>query len=61
MFPDLVAIAKCLTSAYLPLPGVIIVNLVWEITEEIPDKLGLMGHDFNYYGHTLGARGAGKP
>ena len=55
MFPDLVAIAKCLTSAYLPHPGVIVVNLVWEEIEQIPDKLGLMGHDCKYSGHTLGA------
>ena len=53
MFPDLVAIAKCLTSACLPLPGVIVVNLVWEEIEQISYELGLMGHDCNYSGHTL--------
>ena len=55
MFPDLVAIAKCLTSAYLPLPGVIVVKLVWEVIEQISDELGPMGHGCNYSGHPLGA------
>ena len=37
MFPDSVTIAKGLTSAYLPLPGVIVVKLVWEVIEQISD------------------------
>jgi len=53
MFPDLVAIVKGLTSAYLPLPGVIVVNLVWEVIEQISDELGPMGHGCNYSGHPL--------
>ena len=53
MFPDLVTIAKGLTSAYLPLPGMIVVKLVWEVIEQISDELGLMGHDCNYSGHPL--------
>ena len=55
MFPDLVAIAKGLTNAYLPLPEVIEVKLVWEIIELISDELGPMGHGCNYSGHPLGA------
>ena len=55
MFPDLVTIAKGLTSTYLPLPGVIVVKLVWEVIEQIPDELGSMGHGCNYSGHPLGA------
>ena len=55
MFPDLVTIAKGLTSTYLPLPGVIVVKLVWEVIEQIPDELGPMGHGCNYSGHPLGA------
>ena len=55
MFPDLVTIAKGLTSVYLPLPGVIVVKLVWEVIEQIYDELGPMGHGYNYSGHPLGA------
>ena len=55
MFPDLVAIVKGLTSAYLPLPGVIVVNLVWEVIEQISDELSSMGHGCNYSGNPLGA------
>ena len=40
MFPDLVTIAKGLTSVYLPLPGVIVVKLVWEVIEQISDEFG---------------------
>ena len=54
MFPDLVAIAKCLTSAYLPLPGVIVVKLVWEVIEQISEELGPMGQGWTYSGHSLG-------
>ena len=62
MFPDLVTIAKGLTSAYLPLPGVIVVKLVWEVIEQISDELGPMGHGCNYSKHPLGANAwAGKP
>jgi len=55
MFPDLVTIAKGLTSAYLPPPGVIVVKLVWEAIEQIPEKLGPMRHGCNYSGHPLWA------
>ena len=54
MFPDLIKIAKSLTSAYLPPPGVIVVKLVWEVIEQISDELGPMGHGCNYSGHPLG-------
>ena len=36
IFPDLIKIAKSLTNAYLPPPGVIVVKLVWEVIEQIP-------------------------
>ena len=55
MFTDLVAITKGLTSAYLPLPGVIVVKLAWEVIEQISDELGPMGHGCNYSGHPIGA------
>ena len=55
MFPDLVAIAKGLTSLYLPLPGVIVFKLVWEVIEQISDELGPMGHGCNYSGYPLEA------
>ena len=62
MFPDLVTIAKGPTSAYLPLPGVIVVKLFWEVIEHFSDELGPMGHGYNHSGHPLGGkRWAGKP
>ena len=55
MLPNLVTIAKGLTSTYLPLPGVIVVKLVREVIEQISDELGPMGHGCNYSRHPLGA------
>ena len=55
MLPNLVTIAKGLTSTYLPLPGVIVVKLVREVIEQISDELGPMGHGCNYSRHPLWA------
>ena len=55
MLPNLVTIAKGLTSTYLPLPGVIVVKLVREVIEQISDELGPMGHGCNSSRHPLWA------
>ncbi|MGA8259010.1 MAG: aspartate aminotransferase family protein [Arenicellales bacterium] len=51
--PDLITIAKGLTSAYLPLSGVIVGDRVWEVLEEGSDKLGPIGHGWTYSAHPL--------
>lgn len=55
MRPDLITIAKGLTSAYLPLSGVIVGEKVWKVIERGSEELGPMGHGWTYSGHPLGA------
>ncbi len=55
MRPDLITIAKGLTSAYLPLSGVIVGERVWKVIEQGSEELGPMGHGWTYSGHPLGA------
>ena len=51
--PDLITIAKGLTSAYAPLSGSIVSNRVWQVLEEGSDELGVLGHGWTYSAHPL--------
>ncbi|MGE0211768.1 MAG: aspartate aminotransferase family protein [Parvibaculaceae bacterium] len=53
MKPDLITIAKGLTSAYAPLSGVIVSERMWKGLEEGSDKLGVIGHGWTYSSHPL--------
>ena len=46
--PDLITIAKGLTSAYAPLSGSIVSEKVWATLEEGSDRLGPIGHGWTY-------------
>ena len=56
--PDLITIAKGLTSAYLPLSGVIVGERVWHVLEQGADELGAIGHGWTYSGHPVCAAAA---
>jgi L-2,4-diaminobutyrate transaminase len=56
--PDLMTVAKGLTSAYFPLSGVIISERVWEVLREGSPKVGTFAHGFTYSGHPVGAAAA---
>jgi L-2,4-diaminobutyrate transaminase len=56
--PDLITIAKGLTSAYLPLSGVIVGERVWKVLEEGADRLGAIGHGWTYSAHPTCAAAA---
>ncbi|RWD45515.1 MAG: aminotransferase class III-fold pyridoxal phosphate-dependent enzyme [Mesorhizobium sp.] len=58
MRPDLVTIAKGLSSAYLPISGSIIGERVWKVLEQGTEKFGPLGHGWTYSGHTLCAAAA---
>lgn len=58
MKPDLITIAKGLTSAYQPLSGVIVGERVWNVLEDGTDDWGPFGHGYTYSGHPLGAAAA---
>ncbi len=53
MRPDLITIAKGLTSAYAPLSGVIVSDRVWQVLVEGSDKLGSLGHGWTYAAHPI--------
>lgn len=58
MKPDLMTVAKGLTSAYQPLSGVIVGNKVWDVLEQGTDQWGAIGHGYTYSGHPIGAAAA---
>ncbi|MCZ7598837.1 MAG: aspartate aminotransferase family protein [Gammaproteobacteria bacterium] len=51
--PDLITIAKGLTSAYAPLSGVIVHDRLWEVLEQGSNQLGPIGHGWTYSAHPL--------
>jgi L-2,4-diaminobutyrate transaminase len=51
--PDLITIAKGLTSAYAPLSGVIVSDRVWQILVQGSDELGALGHGWTYSAHPI--------
>lgn len=55
MRPDLVTIAKGLTSAYVPLSACIVSEKIWQVLVEGGDKYGVFGHGYTYSAHPLAA------
>ncbi|CAN7381131.1 aspartate aminotransferase family protein [Bosea sp. LjRoot237] len=51
--PDLITIAKGLTSAYAPLSGVIVSETLWRVLEQGSDEFGPIGHGWTYSSHPL--------
>ena len=55
MRPDLITIAKGLTSAYAPLSGSIVGDRMWKVLEQGTDENGPLGHGWTYSAHPIGA------
>ncbi|MBD1545629.1 aspartate aminotransferase family protein [Roseibium aggregatum] len=55
MEPDIITIAKGLTSAYAPLSGSIVSDKVWTVLEKGTDEFGPIGHGWTYSAHPIGA------
>ncbi|MBY6201376.1 aspartate aminotransferase family protein [Maritalea mobilis] len=53
--PDIMTIAKGLTSAYAPLSGSILSDKVWKVLEQGTDENGPIGHGWTYSAHPIGA------
>ena len=53
MQPDLITIAKGLTSAYAPLSGVIVSEKMWDGLVKGSDQLGALGHGWTYSAHPI--------
>ena len=56
--PDLITVAKGLTSAYFPLSGAIIGEKVYKVMEEEAGRVGAFSHGYTYSGHPIGAAAA---
>jgi L-2,4-diaminobutyrate transaminase len=56
--PDLMTVAKGITSGYLPLSGVLVGEKVWDVLERGADELGPIGHGYTYSAHPLCAAAA---
>jgi 4-aminobutyrate--pyruvate transaminase len=53
--PDLMTVAKQLSSAYLPIAGVVMSEPFYEALAEQSEKLGLLGMGYTYGGHPVSA------
>lgn len=53
--PDMMTVAKGLTSAYFPMSASIISDEVWQGMREAEKKFGAFGHGYTYSGHPVGA------
>lgn len=51
--PDIITIAKGLTSAYAPLSGSIVGDKVWKVLEQGTDENGPIGHGWTYSAHPI--------
>lgn len=56
--PDLVTVAKGLTSGYMPLSGAIVCEKVYGVMEEAADRVGAFSHGYTYSGHPIAAAAA---
>ncbi len=55
MQPDIITIAKGLTSAYAPLSGSIVSEKVWQGLADGTDRFGAFGHGWTYAAHPIGS------
>ena len=53
--PDIVSLAKGLTSAYFPMSASIISTRMWEVFAAASEERGAIMHGFTYSGHPVGA------
>jgi L-2,4-diaminobutyrate transaminase len=53
--PDMMSLAKGLTSGYFPLSAVVISEKVWQVLADASKRTGVFAHGFTYSGHPVGA------
>jgi len=58
--PDLMSLAKQLSSAYIPISAAIIPGFMYEAMLEPSNQLGIFGHGYTYTGHPVAAAAALK-
>ncbi len=52
--PDIVTLAKGITSAYFPLSASVIGERIWKVLEQASPEFGPIMHGFTYSGHPVG-------
>lgn len=55
MKPDLITVAKGLTSAYFPLSACMVSEKVWRVLAQGGETYGAFGHGYTYSSHPVGA------
>ncbi|HEX9464046.1 MAG TPA: aspartate aminotransferase family protein [Alphaproteobacteria bacterium] len=53
--PDMITVAKALSSAYLPISGLMIGEPIWQALIRESEKIGTFGHGFTYSAHPVAA------
>jgi len=53
--PDIVTMAKGITSAYFPVSATVISQRIWDVLEEASPRTGAVMHGFTYSGHPVGS------
>ena len=56
--PDLISVAKGLTSGYFPMSAVLISDKVWTVLREASPRTGALAHGYTHTGHPVGAAAA---
>jgi len=56
--PDMVTVAKGITSGYLPLSASVVSEKVWEVLMEKSGDLGVFGHGYTYTAHPVSCAAA---
>ena len=54
--PDIITVAKGLTSAYIPLSASIVSERIWKVLRDGSEKYGAFGHGYTYSAHPIAAR-----
>ncbi|MBF0268922.1 MAG: aspartate aminotransferase family protein [Alphaproteobacteria bacterium] len=53
--PDMISLAKALSSAYAPISALMVNERIFKILQEQSAKIGIFGHGYTYSAHPLGA------
>lgn len=53
--PDIITMAKGITSAYFPVSATVISQKIWDVLEEASPRTGAVMHGFTYSGHPVGS------
>ena len=53
--PDMISLAKNLTSAYLPMSGLMVSEPIYQAMVTESEKIGVFGHGFTFGGHPVSA------